>query len=104
MLGGKTLEEKPISMCLHSGDIIVMAKESRLCYHGVPKILPANDEPWNNNISSDSDRQNYYIETDVVKHCLNDSYWKPYQDYIESSRININVRQVLKSGQTTLSS
>ena len=30
----------PIPILIRSGDVIVMAKESRYCYHGVPAILP----------------------------------------------------------------
>jgi alkylated DNA repair protein (DNA oxidative demethylase) len=30
---------------LHSGDLVVFGDESRLAYHGVPKLLPAGDVP-----------------------------------------------------------
>ncbi len=30
---------------LHSGDLLVFGDESRLAYHGVPKLLPADDLP-----------------------------------------------------------
>nr|CAH7740134.1 unnamed protein product [Callosobruchus chinensis] len=47
LLGGHTLDEKPIAILLRSGDVVVMSKESRLSYHAVPKILKADSEPWN---------------------------------------------------------
>lgn len=102
MLGGKTLDEKPIALFLHSGDVIVMSKESRLCYHGVPRILTAIEEPWNKDVCVEEIGEMYCIKKDIVRQCIEESYWKPYQDYIKSSRINVNVRQVLKNGQNTL--
>ena len=39
LLGGETKATKPLAMYLHSGDIVVMAKEARLAYHAVPRIL-----------------------------------------------------------------
>lgn len=30
---------------LHSGDLVVFGDDSRLAYHGVPKLLPADDVP-----------------------------------------------------------
>lgn len=62
LLGGKTKEEQPSAMFLKSGDIVVMAKESRLCYHAVPKILKTNvtwiNELVNCSKSQDSDQDN----------------------------------------------
>lgn len=69
LLGGKTKDEKPTAMFLKSGDVVVsvrnirldyyyqfmeiislqqcMSKESRLCYHAVPKIMKT-DVSWIN--------------------------------------------------------
>jgi hypothetical protein len=66
-------------MLIRSGDIVVMTGESRLCYHGVPRIMHADETPWIG--STDKD-------------------WQPFESYVESSRINMNVRQVLQAGQT----
>lgn len=81
LLGGKTLEEKPTAILIRSGDIVVMTGESRLCYHGVPRILCADEAPWRGN---------------------SDKGWQPYESFMESSRINMNVRQVLQAGHTNL--
>lgn len=40
LVGGRTKQTRPKALLLNSGDIVVMAGESRLAYHGVPKILP----------------------------------------------------------------
>ncbi len=46
LMGGRTRDESPTALILHSGDllskyivILVMAGEARKCYHGVPRIL-----------------------------------------------------------------
>jgi alkylated DNA repair dioxygenase AlkB len=35
LLGGKTRDEVPTAMFLHSGDIVLMAGEARECFHGI---------------------------------------------------------------------
>lgn len=103
MLGGKTIDEKPIALFLHSGDVVIMSRESRLCYHGVPKILPADEEPWNKDVVYEISNGGCGIEEDVVSSCVEESFWQPYQRYIKTARINVNIRQVLKNGQYVLS-
>lgn len=45
LLGGSTLEVKPTSYLLQSGDIVVMEKDARLAYHAVPRIVKT-DVGW----------------------------------------------------------
>lgn len=73
LIGGHSLDEKPTAILVRSGDIIIMSKESRLCYHGVPKILlPKHDQEFNY-----------------------DNEWEEsFKKYMQVTRININVRQV----------
>lgn len=87
LLGGTTLEDEPSAVYLRSGDIAIMSGKSRLCYHGVPRIALDSSQPWQLGPGSDSE----------------DS-WIPFEKYVVSSRININVRQVLRPGQKSLSS
>lgn len=47
LLGGKTKDVTPSAMFLKSGDIVVMSKESRLCYHAVPRILKSDVDQIN---------------------------------------------------------
>lgn len=73
LIGGRSLDDKPTAILLRSGDIIIMSNESRLCYHGVPKVLlPKNDQNFN-----------YDNEWD-----------ESFKKYMQVTRININVRQV----------
>lgn len=70
LIGGKSLDDKPTAILLKSGDIIIMSKESRLCYHGVPKVLIS---------------ENYHGFSD---------WEEPFKSYMQVTRINLNVRQV----------
>lgn len=73
LIGGHSLDDEPIAILLRSGDTIIMSRESRLCYHGVPKVL--------------------LFEND--KNFRYDNEWEqPFKDYLQVTRININVRQV----------
>lgn len=73
LIGGRSLDDKPSAILLRSGDVIVMSKESRLCYHGVPKVLlPKIDQHFNH----DNELED------------------PFNSFMQVTRININVRQV----------
>lgn len=82
LMGGENKEDSASAIFLKSGDIVIMSKQSRLCYHGIPKILKTDVRFWD-----------YFTDSD----------WELFSDYLNNSRININVRQVLKSGQKVLS-
>lgn len=91
LIGGLRQEDPANAIFLRSGDVIVMSGDSRLRYHGVPKILLASNTPWNDDQTDNSDN--------LVYNC-ND--WYKARVYIAEARININVRQVLEPGQTVL--
>lgn len=78
LLGGKTRQDDPIAMFLRSGDVLLMAGEARECFHGVPRIFTDEDSaeitPLELHFSNQDD-------------CF-------LQEYLRSSRININIRQV----------
>lgn len=107
-----------------------MSRESRLCYHAVPKIMKTDvtwlnaplEEPKEAN-SNDGDFDAQEENTNRKKRRLtmpndtdfNDAFeenlwikiddineWKPFGDYISDCRINMNVRQVLEIGEKTL--
>lgn len=98
------MDVKPTALLLESGDIVIMSKESRLNYHGVPKVMPTDYCPWN--FSNDCDVSENACIPDVFdkqtwKNCMCELEWKPFSSYCKGSRININVRQVLNKGQHT---
>lgn len=68
LIGGKSREVKPIALYIRSGDIVLMGGESRFFYHGVPRMIE-------NSCPSFFDSS----------------------DYIQSSRVNVNCRQVFET-------
>ncbi|XP_068906337.1 nucleic acid dioxygenase ALKBH1 [Tenebrio molitor] len=99
LLGGESKEEQPSALFLRSGDIVIMSKESRLCYHGVPKILQMDSRFWD--CFEEENLVNKEFK-EAVNICKEEVLWKPFADYLSNSRININVRQVLKRGHKRL--
>lgn len=57
MLGGTSLDVAPTAMYIKSGDIVIMSGHSRKCYHGIPKIVPAEECPWDAGEVSLCDRE-----------------------------------------------
>ena len=70
LMGGAKRDDNVTSIILNSGDALIMSKDCRRNYHGVPKIL------------------NYSIES------FDDDKDFEFSYLIKNSRININVRQV----------
>ncbi|XP_072129368.1 nucleic acid dioxygenase ALKBH1 [Mobula birostris] len=92
LLGGRKRQDPPQPLFMHSGDIMVMSGSSRLLYHAVPRIirnleggpLPScleGTNPSNNQQSNEGD-------------------WEICAKYLETSRVNMTVRQVLGVGQS----
>ncbi|CAM8916078.1 unnamed protein product [Rhodiola kirilowii] len=78
LLGGRSRQDSPLAMFLRSGDIVLMAGEARECFHGVPRIF--------------TDEQN--AEIDYLKSLFSHENDSCFWEYIQTSRININIRQV----------
>ncbi|KAJ4449322.1 hypothetical protein ANN_00720 [Periplaneta americana] len=95
LLGGKSVEEKPIAMLICSGDIVIMSGQSRLCYHGVPRILATDKAPWNDLII---EKQNRSDVCEKVFECADSTLWKPFESYLRTSRINMNIMPRSKCG------
>ena len=91
LIGGLSRDDPAQALFLRSGDIVVMSKNSRLSYHGIPKILPADIEPWEYDES--------ICDPDFK---INEDDWCKAKSYIREARINLNIRQVLKNGQSKL--
>ncbi|XP_011193128.1 nucleic acid dioxygenase ALKBH1 [Zeugodacus cucurbitae] len=124
LIGGRTKDVSPLAVYLRSGDVLVMSGESRLCYHAVPRVMKASDEPWNNLVHTESaistespsckrariepvviDKVNTFgIDTTLYQQVIDETFWLPFKNYLNYARININVRQVLNAGETKLPS
>ncbi|KAM9356093.1 nucleic acid dioxygenase ALKBH1 [Pholidichthys leucotaenia] len=95
LLGGPRRQDPPTAMFMHSGDVMVMSGPSRLLYHAVPRILPAPQERGPDLCGGD-------LQTDdgSVVEPVSDEDWTVCSRYIQSSRVNVTVRQVLAPGQS----
>lgn len=78
LLGGKSREDPPLAMFLRSGDIVLMAGDARECFHGVPRIF--------------TDKEHAEITPLELQFSHGDDLC--FLEYIRTSRININIRQV----------
>jgi len=87
LIGGTTRNFSPTAVLLRPGDLVVMAKESRLAYHAVPKIITHAEYP---------EFCHNYQRLDLAPAGVLDS--SDVQDdilqFLNSSRVNINIRQV----------
>ena len=77
LIGGNTRDEEPIPILLRSGDVVIMSGACRRSYHGVPRILEGTLPPHLRAQEGD---------------------WKLFAEYLETTRINVNVRQVFPLG------
>ncbi|KAF8902083.1 hypothetical protein CPB84DRAFT_1729251 [Gymnopilus junonius] len=85
LIGGLTRDTAPVPILLRSGDIVIMSGPAcRRAYHGIPRILEGS-LPRHLRVEA--------LEKEETK-----EEWKPYEEYLRTSRININVRQVFPRG------
>ncbi|XP_039278856.1 nucleic acid dioxygenase ALKBH1 [Nilaparvata lugens] len=106
LVGGLTLDERPRAVFVDNGDVMIMSAASRLVYHGVPRIVTSRHQLVpSRSISADNGAASAILNGELLN-CIfnddNDRFWRPFCDYVSQSRINMNVRQVLCSGQTSL--
>lgn len=91
LLGGLKRQDCPLPMFMHSGDIMIMSGSSRLLYHAVPRILP--------NVEGGLLPSCLVQTTASNNHQSDEGDWQICAKYLESSRVNMTVRQVLGAGQ-----
>ncbi|XP_049612956.1 nucleic acid dioxygenase ALKBH1 [Syngnathus scovelli] len=94
LLGGTHRQDTPTAMYMHSGDVMIMSGQSRLLYHAVPRIVPANLEV------AALEPGHCSWEGGAVVEQVSEEDWTVCSRYIHSSRINMTVRQVLGQGQS----
>ncbi|XP_061853507.1 nucleic acid dioxygenase ALKBH1 isoform X2 [Colius striatus] len=97
LLGGLRREEAPTAMFMHSGDIMVMSGFSRLLYHAVPRVLP-NPEGTALPACLDQALSSDLPVGSVIEHSSEED-WQVCAKYLQSSRINMTIRQVLAEDQ-----
>jgi len=77
LIGGETRDTAPVPLFLRSGDIVIMEKDSRVAFHGVPRIVE-DTCPLHLEIKDGT------VPDEVLA-------------YMRGLRINMNVRQVFGS-------
>ncbi|CAM6009182.1 unnamed protein product [Sphagnum balticum] len=82
LLGGASREESPTAMFVRSGDVVLMAGPARRCFHGVPRIFV------------DSNQSEVPDFAALVESQKGSSNLDSVVQYINQSRINVNIRQV----------
>ncbi|KAG9033408.1 hypothetical protein FRB95_014856 [Tulasnella sp. JGI-2019a] len=81
LIGGVTRDVEPLPIILRSGDVVIMSGPGcRRAYHGVPRILEGTLPTHLDNSNSE------------------DPGWEPFATYLQTTRINVNVRQVFPYG------
>ncbi|KAM6912184.1 nucleic acid dioxygenase ALKBH1 [Xenentodon cancila] len=97
LLGGTRRQDPPTAMFMDSGDVMVMSGPSRLLYHAVPRILlaPQSRAALPADLRPVSD-----LPADGVLEAVSEEDWTACSRYIQSSRVNMTIRQVLAPGQS----
>ncbi|XP_074517040.1 nucleic acid dioxygenase ALKBH1 [Sebastes fasciatus] len=99
LLGGLHRQDPPTAMYMHSGDVMVMSGQSRLLYHAVPRILSA--PRGHGALETDGCcRPASSLQDSTVVEPVSEEDWAVCSRYIQSSRVNVTVRQVLGPGQS----
>ncbi|RVE57530.1 hypothetical protein OJAV_G00217200 [Oryzias javanicus] len=97
LLGGTRRQDPPTAMLMHSGDVMVMSGQSRLLYHAVPRILPT---PRGHAALLEDLCPASPQEAGGMLEPVSEEDWMVCSAYIQKSRVNMTVRQVLGAGQS----
>ncbi|XP_028251661.1 nucleic acid dioxygenase ALKBH1 [Parambassis ranga] len=98
LLGGTCRQDPPTAMYMNSGDVMVMSGQSRLLYHAVPRILPPPQGPTA--LETEGCGLASSMQDGAVVELVSEEDWTLCSRYIQSSRVNVTVRQVLRQGQS----
>lgn len=101
LIGGHTKDERPDALLLRSGDVIVMTREARLCYHAVPKVFHCPESERSQRWEAPDEVDQPEVQTADCRSTATMATGA-FADYIGNSRININIRQVLNEGENHL--
>ncbi|XP_039993820.1 LOW QUALITY PROTEIN: nucleic acid dioxygenase ALKBH1 [Xiphias gladius] len=98
LLGGTCRQDPPTAMYMHNGDVMVMSGQSRLLYHAVPRIVPA---PQGHTIlEMEGCSLASSLQDNTVVERMSKQDWEVCSKYMQTSRVNVTVRQVLGPGQS----
>ncbi|XP_040916477.1 nucleic acid dioxygenase ALKBH1 [Toxotes jaculatrix] len=98
LLGGTHRQDPPTALYMHSGDVMLMSGQSRLLYHAVPRIVPAPQ--GHTSLEMEGCSLASSLQDNSVVEQISEQDWAVCSKYIQSSRVNVTVRQVLGPGQS----
>jgi alkylated DNA repair protein alkB homolog 1 len=99
LLGGKSKDDNPVlPILVRPGDVMILGGESRLNYHGIVRILPSTCELQEPEFVWEGIKLPVSIDTKEIQ---NEDLLQ-LQSFLTQHRININIRQVLPDGVTSL--
>ncbi|XP_043552974.1 nucleic acid dioxygenase ALKBH1 isoform X2 [Chiloscyllium plagiosum] len=99
LLGGLKRQDPPLPMFIHSGDIVIMSGRSRLLYHAVPRVVPnLEGKAIPSCLEQTTTRNSCSDDTNYRQSGEGD--WEICMKYLQNSRVNVTVRQVLGVGQS----
>jgi alkylated DNA repair protein alkB family protein 1 len=119
LLGGKTKDDSAvIPILVRPGDVMLMGGESRLCYHGMARVIPDWVElpsivnvrcpdytlqSWDDVFleTADTDESDRF---DVRVLVTPPSELEAVERFLSQHRLNINIRQVLPNGMNRIPS
>ena len=111
LLGGNTKEDEPTPILVRSGDVMVLGGESRLRYHGCARVI-ANRADGEPNVPPAEERggQGQVQRLERERGGARDDGRREAEreereaviEYLKTHRINVNVRQVLPAGLSTI--
>ncbi len=110
LLGGTTKDSAVIPILVRPGDVMLLAGDSRLCYHGMARVIPdevsipiVDPQIGGANVTDFQIRSWQNITTKVENtRCIPKKDTEPVKRFLSRHRININLRQVLPHGITTI--
>nr|KAJ3419024.1 hypothetical protein HK105_007505 [Polyrhizophydium stewartii] len=93
LFGTESRDDKPVALRLRSGDVVVMAGPARRAFHGVPLVLPDTCPEYLRDAAASWDAGSWAGEHDSDP--VSDDEARELAEFMGTTRININVRQVL---------
>lgn len=109
LLGGRDKDEAPLALLLRSGDVLILGGESRLRYHGVPRVWvqakgpPAYLHPDSKACAVHTSACPAFLEpestgdeVECLCGCVSVTEVRRALRYLQSARINMNLRQVFR--------
>lgn len=84
--------KRTVTLRLRSGDVLVMAGESRKAWHSVPRILPDTCPEWLADWPCMNQPRSEHVTADSASR--QDAQYEAYRGWMRGKRLNLNVRQM----------